>query len=299
MVAMKKLFLALLLLTSEAWSKEELTLYFIPSPLGLDWSSPKNLAFTALKNRLSLKPRFIGHVFVELSCGNETELTGMVGKNFDYLNQLLIEQKGLGILYHSFEGKLEDKADVDKELADYFKTGHANFLTVKLNPSQCKRAKTYLTEYREKDVGRHYGLANRPRFGEGAGCSAFGTSFLDVLGILDEEMRLSWSQTVNIPLQYAGRPLREESINLLSLMLNAGEWAKEDESHQKLTYWNPDRMHKWVQDKYALNNANYQRVAKDKSIGVFIDKSHLPAPEEPIWLQVLDPKDKKKVLTIK
>lgn len=296
---MKKLFLAFLILTSSAWTKEELTLYFIPSPLGLDWSSPKNLAVTALKNRLSFKPRFIGHVFVELTCGTETDLTGMVGKNFDYLNQLLIEQKGLGILYHSFEGQLEEKADIEKELSDYYKTGHVNFLTFKLNQNQCKRAKTYLTEYREKNVGRHYGLANRPRFGEGAGCSAFGTSFVDVLGLIDEDMRLHWSQTVNIPLKYAGRPLRDENVNLISLMLNAGEWAKDNEEHQRLTYWDPDRMHKWVQDKYALNNPNFVKTTKDKSIGIIMDKSHLPAPEEPIWQQVLDPNDKKKTLTIK
>lgn len=298
-MTMKKLTFALFLLVSQAWAKEELTLYFIPSPLGLDWSSPKNLAISALKNRLSLKPRFIGHVFVELSCGNETHLTGMVGKEFDYLNQLLIEQKGLGILYHSFEGQLEEKAAIEKELAGYYKTGHVNFLTIKLNASQCNRAKNYLLEYREKNVGRYYGLANRPRFGEGAGCSAFGTSFLDVLNLIDEEMRLSWSQTVRIPLQYAGRPLRDENVNLLSLMLNAGEWAKDSEAHQSLTYWDPDKMHKWVNEKYAQNNPNFMKLTKEKSVGVMLDKSHMPAPTEPIWLQVLDPKDKKKTLTIK
>lgn len=294
---MKIITFILFLMSLKAFANSsELTLYFVPSPLGLDWSSPSTLAMTALKNKLSFKPRFIGHVFVELTCGGQHELTGMVGKNFDYLNQLLIEQKGLGILYHSFEGRLEDKADIQKELAEYFKSGHVNFLTLRISESQCARALKYLSEYREKNVGRYYGLANRPRFGEGSGCSAFGASFIDVLNLIDEDMRLSWSQTMNIPLAFSGRPLREENVNILSLMMNASSWAKEDEPHQKLTYWDPDKMHAWVKRKYETKAPNFSLAKKENSIGVVIDRSQVPVPEEPIWRQVLDPKNPKQVL---
>ncbi len=130
----KYLFPLLILLSiTSARAAQELTLYFIPSPVGMDWSSPSALAKSALMNRISMKPRFMGHVFVELKCGSEHELTGMVGKNFDYLNQLLVNQRGLGILYHSFEGQLENKDAITEELAGYLKTGHVNFLKVLLN----------------------------------------------------------------------------------------------------------------------------------------------------------------------
>ena len=284
---MKKYLFSLLILLSftGAEASQELTLYFIPSPVGMDWTSPSSLARSALMNKISFKPRFMGHVFVELKCANEHELTGMVGKNFDYLNQLLVNQRGLGILFHSFDGQLENKEDIEKELSEYYKTGHANFLKVILNENQCERALTYLKEYRKQNVGRHYGLANRPRHGEGAGCSAFGASFLDVLNLIDEDMRQSWSQTVNIPLEYAGPPLKEEGVNLLSVMLNAGSWAKENEKHQKLTFWDPDRMHQWITKKAATNSQNYTVIKNQNSVGIVIDKSHVPAPEEPIWLQ--------------
>ncbi len=291
---MKKYLLALLMITSHA-TASDLTLYFIPSPLGLDWSSPSNLAKTALKNKLSFKPHFMGHVFVEINCGGTRDLAGMIGGKFDYLQQLLIEQRGLGILYHSFEGRLENKDDILKEIGEYQKTGGLNFVRFKLNQGQCTRVTQYLNEYRKNNVGRYYGLANRPRFGEGAGCSAFGASFPDVLNILDQDMREGWSQTVNIPLAYAGPPLTNEGVNLLKVILNASSWAKDNEKHQRLTFWEPDRMFNWVNQKIK-SKGDYSVLRIEKIEGVVFDKSHIPAPLEPIWLQQLDPKDKKKTL---
>lgn len=289
---MKKIILLTLLFASQTWANE-LTLHFIPSPEGMDWSSPSKLAKSALMNRISLKPRFIGHVFVELKCGTKHDLTGMIGKKFDYLNQLLLEQKGLGILYHSFEGGLEEKEKIEPELKEFQKEGYSNFVSFLLNENQCQRVSTYLKEYREKNVGRHYGLANRPRMGEGAGCTAFGVSFPDVLNILDQEMKEAWSQTVNIPLEYAGPPLNKEGVSLFKVMFKAEEWAKDNEKHQKLMFWDPDKMHSWVKLKASKKVGDYSIVKSVKSVGVVFDKRHFPVPMEPIWTQQVLTKDGK------
>lgn len=291
---MKKLILGTLLMTTQVYANE-LSLYFIPSPKGMDWSSPSNLAKSALMNKIAFKPHFMGHVWVELKCGQSHDLTGMIGQNFDYLSQLLLNNRGLGILYHSFDGRLEDKKDIEAERADYFKNGGLNFITFNLSEAQCQRASQYLTEYRKNNVGRHYGLANRPRFGEGAGCTAFGSSFPDVLNILDQDMKEAWSQSVNIPLELAGPPLREEGVSLFKVMFNAGSWANEKDPHQRLTFWDPDRMYKWVQDKVAKKQAGYTVEKVGVVEGIVMDKSHVPVPQEPIWLQHLDPKNPKQV----
>lgn len=291
---MKKFILAFLLMSTQTYANE-LSLFFIPSPKGMDWSSPSNLAKSALMNKISLQPHFMGHVWVELKCGSTHDITGMVGKNFDYLSQLLMNNRGLGILYHSFEGRLEDKADIEKEREGYYKNGGMNFVTFKLSEGQCQRANQYLTEYRKNNVGRYYGLANRPRFGEGAGCTAFGTSFPDVLNILDQEMKETWSQSVNIPMELAGPPLRDEGVSLFKVMFNSGSWADEKTPHQKLTFWDPDRMYKWVQSKVAARQSGHEVRRIQKVEGIVIDKSHVPTPEEPIWLQFLDPKNPKQV----
>ena len=291
---MKKLILGTLLMTTQVYANE-LSLYFIPSPKGMDWSSPSNLAKSALMNKIAFKPHFMGHVWVELKCGQNHDLTGMVGQNFDYLSQLLVNNRGLGILYHSFDGRLEDKKDIEAERAEYFKNGGLNFIRFNLSEGQCQRASQYLTEYRKNDVARHYGLANRPRFGEGAGCTAFGSSFADVLNILDQDMKESWSQSVNIPLELAGPPLRNEGVSLFKVMFNAGSWANEKDPHQRLTFWDPDRMYKWVQDKVAKKQTGYTVEKMGVVEGIVMDKSHIPVPQEPIWMQKLDPKNPKQV----
>lgn len=292
---MKKLIplflLSLLTLTAIAQTPKnnELSLYFIPAPVRLDWSSPASLALSTLKSRLSFKSRFLGHVFVELKCEDKWELTGMVGQNFDYLNQLLVNQKGLGILFHSFDGRLEDKGDVDREINELAATGERlNFVRFKLNQGQCQRALSYLNEYREKNVGRYYGLANRPLYAEGAGCSAFGASFPDALNIMEQEMKDSWSQTVNIPLKFAGPPLREEGTNILTLMMNASKWASDGEPSVPLHFWSPDFMYEWVKNKVKNPPPTMSVINRDKAQGIEIDKSFLPVPLEPVWRQVVN-----------
>lgn len=292
---MKKIILLLTLFSTQLMAntqQPQLTLYFIPSPVGMDWSSPANLAMSALKNRLSLKSRFMGHVFVELECNGEKHLTGMVGKRFDYLTQLLMNNRGLGILYHSFEGGLEEKADVEEEIKELSADGERlNFVKFILNQGQCERAISYLKEYREKNVGRYYGLANRPLYAEGAGCSAFGASFTEVVGVQDVDIKDAWSHSVNIPLDFAGPPLKDEGVNLLKLMMNASKWAKDSEAHKKLHFWDPDRMFNWVNQKISKSKdeKQFSVVELGKAKGIVFDKSHLPAPSGPIWQQHLDP----------
>lgn len=290
---MKQLLLLALLATAElhAQTTNQLTLYFIPSPKGMDWSTPKKLAWSALQNRLSFQSHFMGHVFVGLECGEKKELTGQVGKNFDYLTQLLLHQRGLGILYHSFDGALEDRADVEEELKELTKVeGRLNFVGFKLNEAQCSRALKYLTEYRAKNVGRHYGLANRPLYGEGAGCSAFGASFAEVTGVLNTELKDAWSQSVDIPLAFAGPPLKDQGVSLTTVMLNAERWAKPEEPHQTLMFWDPDRMYNWVAQKIPKAELEKQFLVTElgKARGIIFDKSYLPVPEGSIWQQHLD-----------
>jgi hypothetical protein len=234
-------------------------------------------------------------VFVELECGNEKQLTGMVGKNFDYLNQLLINGRGLAVMYHSFEGALEEKEKVMSEIKELSETGERlNFVRFNLNDNQCARAASYLKEYREKNIGRYYGLANRPLYAEGAGCSAFGASFAEVTGVLDTDLTEAWSHTVNIPLAFSGPPLRDESVNLLKVMMNASSWAKENEPHQKLKFWSPDHMFAWVNKKIKVSDKEKQFTVTQigKAQGIVFDKSFMPAPAGPIWQQHLDPKIK-------
>lgn len=256
----------------------ELTLHFIPSPLGMDWSSPVKLTYSALKNITSLRPRFMGHVFVELKGRKNFVLTGMTSKTFDYLQQLLIHKKGLAILFHSFEGTLENEFLVQQELETYLKTGYSNFIKFILNDQQFDRAMQYLTEYRDHHLDSQYGLANRPRHREGAGCSAFGASFVDLLDLFNDDMKESWSQTISIPERFS-------DVSLHKVLMGAHAWAQENEDHKKLTFWDPDRMYHWVREKVSNPNPKlFQLLEIEKARGIIMDKRDLPSPQGSIWL---------------
>lgn len=292
---MRKLFFGFLLTSPLALGNtSELTLYFKPSPKGIDWTTPASLLKSAVKNKMSFDPRFMGHVFVEFKCGNTIELTGMTGKNFDYLNQIILQGRGLGVLYHSFEGQLENKSELEPELNDLLKEGSVTFTKFLINDGQCQRLTQYLSEYREKNVGRYYGLANRPRFGEGAGCSAFAASFADVAGVMEQEMREAWSQSVYIPMELAGAPIRDEHVTFLKVLMNGNSWATDKEPHKRLDFWNPDKMHAWVNEKIKLKQTYYTVEKIQNAQGVVFDKTIIPAPMGPIWLQQTDPMYQKK-----
>ena len=283
---MVKYLLILLFLTANLPAENHLTLYFVPSPLGIDWSSPSKLAWSALRNKMSFRPHFMGHVFVEFQWGKLREVTGMVPTASDYFRQLLIQGRGLGILYHCFPGRLETKAEVDAELARYFGKGGITFTRFLLNEAQCRRISEYLRVYRGQNHGRRYGLSNRPRHGEGAGCSAFGVSFADVAGLLDAEIIRAWSHSVAIPMRYAGRPLRDESVSLLGVLFHARKWAEENEAQTKLTFWDPDRMDQWTTGKIADTAAHRKVISIGKAKGIVLDKTRRPAPKGPIWLHL-------------
>ena len=106
-------------------------------------------------------------------------------------------------------------------------------------------------------------------------------------------MKESWSQTVNIPLALAGPPLNKEGVSFFKVMFNASSWSQENEKHQKLTFWDPDKMHQWVEKKVAQTPENFSVLTIKGTKGVVIDKSHLPTPQESIWLQQLDPNNPK------
>lgn len=292
---MKKL-LVFLLASSPVFANE-LSLYFIPSPKGVDWSSPRASLVSGLKNKLSFAPHFMGHAWVELKCGDRHELTGMTDVDPDYFSKVIFEQRGMGVFFHSFPGRMENKEDIEKELQDYFKNGGMNFVRFNLNPPQCARALQYLDEYRKNNVGRYYGLANRPRHGEGSGCSAFAVSFPDVLDILDQEMKEAWSYHIKIPHELAGPPIKDETVNVFKI-LGRDTWASDNEKHIPLSFWSPDKMYTWVQEKSNQKRSGYTVTKIENVQGVVFDKSHFPAPEGPIWLQQLDPANKKQTLIL-
>jgi hypothetical protein len=258
-----------------------ITLFFIPSPYGMDWSSPASLAKTAIVNKISLRKRFMGHVYIELRSPSERIMTGMSSKTMNALPLLIKEKKGFGILFHSFDGHLEQTHELVPEIDKRLRKGELTFSKYLLHRSNFNRLVEYLHLYKEKGGHLYYGLHNRPLHLEGSGCSAFGASFLEIAGLFNDEKREAWSNLVRVPLQFSGSPLTENKISLFSIVKSAHRWAHEEEPHAPIHYWCPDKMYNWVKEKVKEHHSqsNYQVEKLLSSYGVVFDHESVEASQ--------------------
>ena len=282
---MKKLLTLLTFLSLPVWSADHIRIYILPPVVPLDWSTPRSLFKSAFKNRWDGGERPYGHVYTEVNCEKTKFVATTSSKNFNPVSEFIRGGRGLGILYHTYEGQLETGPALEKELASRKAEGKMLFIDYQINEGQCARMATYLDEYKRLNVGRAYGLPHRPLYGEGGLDSAFAVSFLDVAGILNEREREEWWNQVNIPLDYSGPPIKDDTVNFIRVLFGASDWATESTPHKKLQFYDPQKMVNWiVREKTAS-----RLICEDKGNGVCLNASHLPAKQGPIWMQHTDP----------
>ncbi len=273
----------------------EVTLYFIPSPKGIDWATPSLLAKSTLANQAPYGKHplkhSIGHVNVEVACGDRVQdriLAGMTSADkSDRIWLLLKDRIGLGVLFHDFEGKLQETSEIEEDIASRMPTGDISWLTIKINQGSCQRLLQYYSEYRERGYDKHYGLHLRPRYGEGAGCSAFGASFLELAGVLDQEFVEGWQLTRLVPEGLIGSEIRRVSLWELIWSRKAKRWAEPDEPHRRIDFWDPDVMHQWAlrtwKQESISPSGKYLLQKNGKSYGLLVDRVDVPTPADPIW----------------
>lgn len=252
----------------------KLTLYFIPSPFGLNWESPSKLARTIIINKYSFKPRFMGHVNIDIQFQNEQGekehiLTGMVASNLNAVPLLLKKKIGLGILWHSFPGRLETKEELIPELDNYKKTGkRINFMRWNISHKAAQKLADYYEHFKQNQIDKFYGLVNSPLHGEGSGCSAFGASFLSTAGLLDENFIKNCSMRVLAPMKYIGSPISNNQPNFIKLAMANAKWAQKDEEHKELYFWDPDLMFKYTKNLAQNPNKDFKVIKEDNAIGI-------------------------------
>jgi hypothetical protein len=234
-------------------SENTITLYFIKSPYSIDWHSPKTLARSIIKNYFSFQKNFMGHVNIELKgklpSGDDVDiLTGMVAGNLNAKKMLFVKKIGLGVVFHSFKGHLESRADVGEMVNKYLeRNNRINYLTFKISSETLQKLVEYHTQYNQENLQKFYGLYNRPRYKEGGGCSAFGASFLDIAGLLFEEFKKEWTYQLKMPMKLIGMPIQENKVSFFKLLFTNHKWATSEEDYKEIFFWDPDKMYQWVE----------------------------------------------------
>ena len=294
-----------------------LRLLVYPSIWGISWDSPTKLAGWIVANKGTgslLSPHNIGHSDVELFCkgvnhdGVDTHIfTGQTG-GLD-MGSAVLAGEGLGILTYSYAGDLYDSDHVQASLAAAAHSSTVSdplqrlgFLEIQINPKTCDRLLTYFNEYKARHYYKQYGFRNRPRYGEGGICTAFGVSFLDLAGVLTPEMTSYWQTSIRVPSALAGKPtLGENPIDefagngsvvsdweLLGLIDPYTTWPTADQQGIDVTLNDPDKMFDWIDQRvtYAQHNpraAQWVEFDHGSFKGIVLDRTSTPTPTDPIW----------------
>jgi hypothetical protein len=287
-----------------------LTLYAIPAPssylnpAGLSWQTPGGLVRRVLVNEaggvaLDFK-RTIGHAGVRVACsasnGRPAEhfQGSMTNVDSGDFNALVIDQKvGLGMLFDNVPGRLEREEELQATVTEREGNGKMAFVEMHVSGDTCHALVDYAKAYAAANVQKNYGLAARPLYKEGAGCSAFSIAFLELANLLEPRFVQGWSFSVRVP-KYTS-PLIGSREALVGGSKNPGaevpltrlttitrDWAKPTEEGWDLFGWDPTQMYEWIDAAaVAAQNSGSERVAlHGQAKGLVLDRRTVaPKPE--------------------
>jgi hypothetical protein len=193
---------------------------------------------------------------------------------------------GLGVLFHHFGGRLETAEEVERQWPERRTWGELAVLRILLSDEAANRARRFEQEFRERGHSAHYALPLRPRYGEGGGCSAYGVSFLEITGLLTEEMRTRWSRNIRVPEALIGSRSPKRRIHFIWLLIAFWKgWAKPEEPHREILFWDPDAMYRWMIEVHASSRPEFAKSEVGAVKVLTWDARGVPAPQGPIWLE--------------
>jgi hypothetical protein len=286
-------FLFLFIGSTSLWA-QELTIYSIPSPYGIDWKSPGQLLKSFIKNSTSKSPNgktnfAIGHMMVELKDDVRHALVGTSARSTaEMRNNVLFRGYGLGILFASIPGILQEKVENELYVEEGLESGNISFIRYMIDPAVFERLWDYLDGYKQRSYYKIYNGKNKPRQGQGAGCSAFAVSFLEVAGLMDIVPTDEWMINVQAPQYLIGGPPGLNREVGLEEIFTRGRWAEsQNESSQQLTFYEPTLLYKYIQKtwKNHVDNDRMKKHTIGNAKGFIIDVTDRACPQEAIWLE--------------
>jgi hypothetical protein len=301
------IFLVFLSVSTVQAKENSLALHIIPPNPQLNWKTPRRLLLSLIKASAIDRGHYIGHVTVEVKCeppaGFEKPIhfmAGMTSKNDDDESTALFKEKvGLGLMFYPFIGHHETTEEIAADIPIYVnQNDRFASLRYMISHETCLRLHKYWEEYSERierDGIVYYGLDDRPRYGEGAGCTAYAVSYVELAGLLNPELKKTWSRTLRVPERYIGTPDRPVSV---WNVLKAGYWAREDQPHRSIFFYDTQPMYWWLRKLwrnidnlphgYSVDTEMQNRFKRHPRrlpiIAIKVDAIDVPTPRGPIWL---------------
>jgi hypothetical protein len=301
---------------SDTISYHDLTIYVTPSIYPLSWDSPSALYSSAIKSyKRSIFNKggyMIGHLFIELSADEAvyeafTSIRSISGR----ANREMIvkDRVGLGILGAPIPGRMESREELEERIEFLKKRGEIAFITFRISDESAHRISQFVERFTygtdgEDPPSRKYGGAYNPRFeGEGAGCSAFGLTALELAGINFDYPE--WRVDINIPMDLIGGEFNNGKRVRTRDIRRRNQWhsgdGEEGVDYVRYFIYDPSLIFRWIIDKYHSshgekagereNSANHKfiPVTKGDIPGLFLDALDIPTPKEPIFFKRPEP----------
>ena len=273
---------------------QSLTLYVIPPKKPIDWRSPRHL-LTSYINTFTAKTKYkghahpIGHIIVALKDSQKQIVCGMVAESLKPLTLMAgLKGYGLGILSAVTPGKLLEGQHNIEDIELRKTQGDLAYIRYELSSETVERLWQYLEEYKNRGYDKMYNGCNMPRAGQGAGCSAFALSFLEIAGLYQEDVHDAWQVKIDVPQHLIGGELYNmHKVNLLKVW-RCKTWANpQHNASQTIAYFEPNLMFQWIQTKW-LEQANhdinsYSIELNGLSKGIVFNYRNQLTLHHPIW----------------
>jgi hypothetical protein len=136
-------------------------------------------------------------------------------------------------------------------------------------------------------VYRRFGASGHPRELEGAGCTSFSLSFLDVVGVRLPMAR--FERQLRVPINLF-RSEMNKPLSAWELLATRypGRWAYEGEPQVLLKILDPSQVYDWIgRVWYGQEDPGIHLIIERKrlgaSIGLLVDARSIPTPVEPLF----------------
>ena len=277
----------------------EITIYVITSVSPINWSNPSTLFKSSVnclfKSAIQKNYYMIGHTIARINSPLQPAPTywAMCGdSNSDKVKLVLGKKVGLGVLGSTMSGHLESEKNIKRGLKLYSKRKKVAYIKFKINAQSNQRITQFMNYYEHKT---HYSFAPYqmyngalwPRYeNEGAGCSAFGISLLDVAEILPSESE-QWIVDVNIPMNLIGGEFNNNKKVKFRDILKTKSWyigtGTIDVDYVNYKVYDPSLIFNWIISKRNQNDSIFQPDEENGIPGVVIDmRNAVINKDEPI-----------------
>jgi len=251
---------------------QSITLYTFPPEHPYRWKHPHSLLVSTIHNFYfgsKHKPvRTIGHMVIELKKDTSLLLTAMaIDEMTEFRRSILKDKIGLAVLFKLVAGHMEENAEVQTELIYRTQQSRVAFISFKITDSAYQYLKLYIDSFKLKCYDLLYNGLNRPRAGEGSGCTAFGISFLELINALSPEYTDKWAVKVNVPEKLIGDSATKKRVSVWRIFFSFN-WTRKNKPSRLLVLYEPYLIYSWINKIWDDEQKNPKNKYQLKKMGM-------------------------------